>query len=237
MNRRHVLGAIAALSLLVAGCGSSASGDESINESFSSITVTMGGGSLQIERTAGTPEWLAEASYSGNRPDFEPKVVEGVLTVDDGCEGQSDCTVDYLISVPENTQVTVTTSDADVTITQISAAVTIETDSGVVFLNTVKGPITVGTETGDVIGTKLEAASASFSSRTGDIDVAFERVIAELTATTGSGNVTAQLAGDSYNLTAEAGSGSTDVKIDSDETSTNIVSLRTESGEITVYRQ
>ncbi len=197
----------------------------------------MSGGSVQIESTRGTPEWLAEVSYSGDEPDFAPRVVDGVLIVDDGCDDSEDCSVDYLISVPEDTKVVATTDSADVTVTEISAPVTVTTTSGIVFLNTVEGEISVETESSDIIGTKLEASSATFNSSTGDIDVAFERVIADLIVSTGTGNITAQLAGDSYNLTAEAGSGSTDIKIDSDETSTNIVSLRTESGDITVYKQ
>jgi hypothetical protein len=236
MKRRLVIG-IAALAAAAAACSGAASGEGEIIEDFDTVVVNVSGGSVQIERSRGTPDWLAEASYSGDEPDFAPRVEEGVLIVNDGCGGLGSCTVDYLISVPEGTAVTVTADDADVTITEISAAVTITTGSGVVFLNTVKGPISVGTESGDVIGTKLEASSASFNSSSGDIDVAFERVIADLIVATGSGNVTAQLAGNSYNLTVDAGTGSTDVKIESDETSNNIVSLRTESGEITVYKQ
>ena len=66
--------------------------------------------------------------------------------------------------------------------------------------------------------------------------MAFERIITNLTVDTTSGNITAQLAGDSYNLEVDAG-GATDLKIDDDETSTNVVTLTTETGDLTVYKQ
>ena len=95
----------------------------------------------------------------------------------------------------------------------------------------------VETGSSDILGTKLEAARATFNSGTGNIDVAFELIIADLMATTDAGNVTAQLAGGPYNLDLETGSGSIDRKIDDDDTSTNEVSLRTKTGDLTVYKQ
>ena len=238
MHRRFLITTVAAVAVIAASCSTSTtSSDGNISEPFTKVVVNAIGGSVQIERTTGTPEWLAEVSYSEALPDFEPKVEEGVLIVDDGCSGyEGDCAVDYLIQVPEGTEVEATTVSADVTITNISAAVTVSSTSGVIFLNTVKGDISVDTVSGDILGTKLEAATAAFDSTSGDIDVAFERIITNLTVDTTSGNITAQLAGDSYNLEVDAG-GARDLKIDDDETSTNLVTLTTETGDLTVYKQ
>jgi hypothetical protein len=236
MNRRLLI-AVAALAVFAASCsGSTTDADGDITEPFTQIVVTAGAGDVQIERTTGTPGWLAEASYSGDVPDFTPTVVDGVLIVDEGCTG-TGCSVDYLLSIPETTPVIVTTGSGDVTITSISASVDVETGSGVVFLNTVKGTIEVVTGSGDILGTKLEAATASFESGSGAIDVAFELIISDLTVETGSGNVTAQLAGDDYNLDVETGSGSIDLKIDDNDASTNMVKMKTGSGDLRVYKQ
>ena len=201
------------------------------------MIVNTDGGDVQIERTTGTPEWLAEATYSGEKPDFEPRVVDGELIANEGCKGTGECSVAYLLSVPEGTEVVARTASGDVTITSISAAVDIETASGVVFLNTVKGIITVTSASGDILGTKLEAATATFTSASGNIDVAFEAIISNLVAETGSGNVTAQLAGESYNLDLDIGSGALDLSIDDDDTSIYMVRLKTSSGDITIYKQ
>lgn len=235
MKRRYLSAAIAALAIGAAACSSTSSGEGELTE-FSSVMVTMTGGSIQIQRTTGPAEWTAEATYSGEKPDFAPKVVDGTLVVDDGCGATSGCSVDYLISVPETTEVQVTGGSADVTIRSISAPVTVDTGSGVVFLNTVKGPISIVTGSGNIIGTRLEAASASFTSESGNIDVAFERVITDLTVDTESGNITAQLAGESYNLDVSAG-GAVDLKIEDDDTSTNTIVLNTETGDLKVYKQ
>ena len=239
MKTRRLLSAIAVLAVAAASCSTTTTEKSgTIDDAFTRVVVSGSSGRIQIERTTGTPEWLAEASYSGNEPDFVPTVVNGELIVDDSCSGFAigDCTVDYLLSVPEGTEVSVLTGSGDVTVTSISAAVDIETGSGVVFLNTVKGPINVSTGSGDILGTKLETAAASFTAGSGSIDVAFERIVADLNAETGSGNVTAQLPDASYNLVAETGSGSLDLKISDDDTSTNMIVLRTGSGDLTIYK-
>lgn len=235
--QRLFLTLVALSVLVVASCGGAVDADGEITDPFTRVVVTAGEGTIQIERTSGTPEWIAEASYSGEEPDFVPRVVEGELIVDEGCGEREGCSVDYLISVPEGTEVFARTGSGDVTITEISASVDIATESGVVFLNTVKGDILVATGSADIVGTRLEATTARFISGSGNIDVSFERVVADLAAETGSGNVTAQLAGGPYNLDVETGSGGIDLKVDDDDTATNTVVLKTGSGDLTVYEQ
>jgi hypothetical protein len=237
MNHRHWAAAVVLLAVFAAACSTTTDeADGEIGESFARVLVEVGSGDVQVERTTGPAEWLAEAKYSGDRPDFSPRVVEGDLVVDDGCAGRDGCSVRYRISVPEGTEVVARSSSGDISVTSISAPVDVESASGTVFLNTVKGAIVVTTASGDIIGTKLESAAASFSSSSGSIDVAFEVAIADLTVETDSGNLTAQLAGDDYDFDIEAG-GSIDLKIDDDDASTNKVVLRAASGDITVYKQ
>jgi hypothetical protein len=238
MKRRHLPITIVFLAVLAASCSTTTTDAEGqITEPFTRVVVSTGAGNVQIERTTGTPDWLAEATFSGDEPDFTPKVVDGELIVDEGCEGIGECSVDYLIAVPEGTEVVARSGSGDVTVTSISAAVDVETGSGVVFLNTVKGPIMVETGSGDILATKLEAAQASFESGSGSVDVAFELIITDLRVNTGSGNVTAQLAGGPYDLDLDTGSGNIDLKLDDDDTASYKVELNTGSGDITVYKQ
>lgn len=237
MKIRAFLGALAALAIVAAACSTgSVEADERITDTFTRVVVQVGAGDVTVERTTGRSEWFATADFSGDRPAFEPRVVDGELIVDDGCDS-ADCSVLYTIRVPEGVQVTARSGSGDVTVTEIEGAVSVETGSGTVFLNTVKGLITVETGSGDIVGTRLEAATATFEAGSGNIDVAFENIIASLFVETGSGNVTAQLAGGPYNLDAATGSGSTDFKIDDDDTSPNVVTLKTGSGDLTVYKQ
>lgn len=238
MKRRRLPTALAVLVVLAAACSTTTSdADAGVDEPFTRVIVTTGAGDVVIQRTTRTPEWSAQASYSGEKPDFAPRVVNGELIVDEACDGLSSCSVDYVLSVPEGTEVVARTGSGDVTIVSISAAVDVTTVSGVVFLNTVKGTIAVETDSGDILGTKLEAARATFKSNTGNVDVAFELIIADLIVDTGTGNVTAQLAGGPYNLDASTGSGSVDFKIDDDDTATNMIVLKTGSGDLIVYKQ
>lgn len=238
MKGRRLPIAVVGLALLAAACSAAEIGaDGDISDPFTRVVVASESGDIQILRATGAVSWEARAAYSGSEPDIEPTVVDGELIVDAGCAGRDDCTVEYFLSVPEDTEVVVRTRSGDVTVTEISAAVTVETESGIVFLNTVKGEIEVTTGSGDIIGTKLEAFSAHFTSNTGRIDIAFEAIITDLTAETGTGDVTAQLAGGPYNLDAETGSGKTDIKVADDDTAPYSAYLRTLSGDLTVYEQ
>ena len=235
MKRRHLP---IALAVLAAACSTSTNdADAEIDEPFTRVIVTAGSGDVVIQQTTRTPEWSTQASHSGELTDYAPRVVNGELIVDEACDGLTSCFVDYVLLVPEGTEVVAHTGSGDVTIVSISAAVDVSTASGVVFLNTVKGAITVETNSGDILGTKLEAAHATFVSSTGNVDVAFELIISELIVDTGTGNVTAQLAGGPYNLDASTGSGSIDFKVDDDDTATNFIMLKTGSGDLIIYKQ
>ena len=235
---RYLSIAIVVLAVLGAACSTKTTeANASIDDPFTRVIVTTAAGDVQIERTTGTPEWLAEATYSGTEPDFEPRVVDGELIVNEGCQGVGECSVAYLLSVPEGTEVVARTASGSVTITSISAAVDVETSSGTVFLNTVNGTITAISASGDILGAKLESATATFNSASGSIDVSFQAIITNLLAESSSGNITAQLPGDSYNLDVDAGSGALDLSIDDDETSIYMVTLKTSSGDITIYKQ
>ncbi len=230
--------ALAGLALLAAACSTTTrEADGEISEPFTRVVVVSEAGDIQIQRATGAVSWEARAAYSGSAPQIEPTVVDGELIVDAGCDGADDCSVEYFLLVPENTEVVVRTGSGDVTVAEISAAVTVETESGIVFLNTVKGEIEVTTASGDIIATKLEAFSARFTSDTGRIDVAFEAIITDLRVESGTGDVIAQLASGPYNLDAETGSGKTELKVADDDTAPYVAYLRTLSGDLTVYER
>ena len=238
MKVRALLAGFAVLAVLAAGCSTSTTEtDARIDEAFASVLITVGAGDVTVERTTGRVEWFATAEFSGQRPAFEPTVVGGVLVVDDGCAGGDGCSVRYTIRVPESTSVEGSSGSGDIRVTGLIGSISVVTVSGTVFLNTVNGTISVESRSGDIVGTKLVAAIASFDSSSGDIDVAFENVIPDLVVDAGSGNVTAQLAGGPYNLDTETISGATDFKIDDDNSAPNMIVLRTTSGDLTVYRQ
>jgi hypothetical protein len=238
MKVRAMLAGLAALAVLGAACSASSSeATARIDDPFTHIVVRVGAGDVTVERTTGRTEWFATADFSGDRPAFEPIVVDGELIVDDGCDGLDGCSVRYTVRVPANTTVDAASASGDVTVTELNGTVSVVTTSGTVFLNTVNGTIAVEGGSGDIVGTKLVAANASFTSASGNIDVAFENVIPDLTVETGSGNITAQLADGSYNLDTLTESGTIDTKIDDTDTSANIIVLKTGSGNLTVYRQ
>ena len=238
MNVRRILMPIAILTVIAAACSTTTSESEgTIDEPFTRVVVTVGSGDVVVQRTTGSPEWFATADYTGARPSYEPVVAGTDLIVADDCETSSECSVTYTILVPEGTEVTATGGSGAITVKEITAAVSVANGSGTVFLDTVNGGISVTTGSGDIIGTKLVAAEATFDSASGSIDVAFENVIPALTIDTTSGDVKAQLAGGPYNLETETGAGNTDLKVDDDDNATNMVSLKTGSGDVTVYKQ
>jgi len=238
MKVKALVTGLAALAMLGAACSATTSeANARIDEPFNRVVIRVGEGSVTVERTTGRVEWFATADFAGERPAFDPVVVDGELIVDDGCSGAEDCSVRYTILVPENTTVTATSGSGDVTVRQLIGNVSVDAGAGTVFLDTVNGTVAVTTGSGDILGAKLVAASASFVSSSGNIDVAFENVIPDLVVQTGSGNVTAQVPEGPYNIDAVTDSGATDFKIDDTDSAPNTIMLRTGSGNLTVYRQ
>lgn len=239
MRPRHLFIA-AALTAALGACGGSSS-EETVRftDSVSTIEATSVGGLISIvgdDDATGTTV-TTESRYSGDAPSVSVTLENGVLIADDGCGSRTDCDVDFRIVVPPNVDVTATTTDGSMTVNDIIGDVTLATADGNVSLNGIEGSVDVVTVSGSVLGARLESATATVVSDSGNVDLTFNEPVEQVTVTTDSGNATVQVAGEPYNVVTQTVNGSIDIVVDEDAAAPRTITLTTGSGDIKVYRK
>lgn len=115
--------------------------------------------------------------------------------------------INYEITVPQNTQVSISTGSGDLEVVGVSGPAELSTGSGDVYIESVKKGAELSTGSGDITGKSL-AGDISARTGSGDINIKFSDQ-ADLRASTGSGDITIdRLEG---SLTARTGSGNATV--------------------------
>jgi len=189
--------------------------------------LTLKGGASDIEvRGGGAPGTVEVARHLGWGPGSDmPTPREewsgSTLNLDADCGGLLGwCSVDYVVTVPGTTEVTV------------------DNGSGDVILSGALGAVTLTTGSGDVESSGLQATSVTGKVGSGDIDLDLASAPVSIDLRTGSGDVTVRVPQRStYFVSTDSGSGSTDVTIATDPGDPDRMSLRTGSGDIDVsYR-
>ena len=117
------------------------------------------------------------------------------------------------------------------------AGVGVTTESGDVFVRRIQGDIVVGTTSGLITGTQNRSRVASFTaSGESEVSVSFDIPIDTLRIEIDRGDITAQLAGGPYSLDVETGSGSVETKIEVDTNAGRTATIRTGSGDISIFQ-
>ncbi|MCP3975674.1 MAG: hypothetical protein GY720_14405, partial [bacterium] len=78
---------------------------------------------------------------------------------------------------------------------------------------------------------------ATFHTGDGNLDVTLTEAFNSLVVTSGSGNVTAQVPDGGYDVDATTGKGNIDVKVDEIDGAQSTITMRTEDGNVTIYRR
>lgn len=211
------------------------------NDTGGDVILTSGGGDeVQLDRTrSGTPFTEPEEDVEAN---------EDSLDVEVSCDGLrffGSCSMDYEISVPEGTAVTVETVSGRISVENVNGELDLSTTSGTVLVEGNTGDVTVDTTSGlvelDDVEGSVEAESTSgeitatgsgerleVSSTSGGVDVSgFSARTVEAESTSGNVHI-----GGGF-TTAEASSVSGDVEVDTD-TPFELLTLETTSGGIDV---
>lgn len=221
----------------VAACGGGAGSITEFEESPTTIDLDVAAGNVTIVGNASIPGTSIQADIQEGDPEPAYDLAGGVLTISDSCTPDIDCRVDYIVSVAGDADVTVLTASGNVTVTELSGVVTVDAMDGNVSLTAITGDIQVVIGTGGVLGTRLEAAFASFETGKGDLDVTFDEPVATLVLASEDGDVTVQLPDAAYVFDASAPNGSVENLLDNDPAAANTISLSSANGNITVYRR
>ena len=189
--------------------------------------LTIKGGANDIDVIGGgAPGTLHVSRHlswgpGSTEPTAGEELVGSALTLEADCNGFLGwCSVDYVVTVPDATDVTVDNGSGDITITGSFGGVSLKVGSG------------------DIESANLRADEVRADAGSGDIDLELGIAASPVAVQTGSGDVSVEIPQDAtYAITTTAGSGDADVSVAHDPRSPSTMRIVTGSGDIAVdYR-
>jgi hypothetical protein len=219
-----------------------------VAQPVTSLTVADFGGQVRVTAGPVSRVQITERlSYDQGTdpPAVDQSVAGGRLTLRDPACGNSDCDVDFTVTVPSSVSVTVSTqggpafvlgvaratvdsAGGPVGIADISGPLTVSTGGGPLTINRVAGPLRADTEGGMLFAQGITASMASVDTGGGPAQVAFSAAPTTVTVGTEGGPATVRVPGGPYALTAESDGGPEIIQIATDPAARR--SLRITSG-------
>ncbi|OIV36902.1 hypothetical protein BIV57_13890 [Mangrovactinospora gilvigrisea] len=207
------------------GMGHSKTSQQSYNVSGSvhRLTVDSAGGNVDVVAgpSGGGVHVVEKDSYQDRKPVSSHELKSGTLALRSGRCGASwgHCDVSYTVTVPRTVDVELRTSGGDVTASGLSGAVAARTDGGNISVR-------------DDASSRLTASTSG-----GDVEVAFSRAPATVSATSDGGSVKVTLPGGGgvrYAVHASTAGGSKSVTVPQSASSTHRVTAHSSGGDVTV---
>ncbi|MFF7967423.1 DUF4097 family beta strand repeat-containing protein [Streptomyces sp. NPDC007903] len=218
MKVKLVVAGVALVGAALSGCAvqdKSATAQYGIDAKVTALSVTTKGGNIDVVPGEGTGAQVTEKiRYANDKPRTEHSVSNGRLTLTaPRCD---DCGVNYTVSVPPGTTLTLDTEGGNITVREVDGAMTARTGGGNVRVT--------------------DTAPKTLSARTdgGNIEASLKKPPATLTAETGGGNVKVVLPRTPYAVDATTSGGRNTVSVPTDPSSPHHVTIRTGGGNIDV---
>ena len=202
------------------------------------VSVTFSSGDVHLRPAAGETAGLTgTAHYSLVRPRFTTRATAAGTDFGYHCDLPfGDCDLDATVSVPPGTAAAVRTGGGDASVTGTTGDVSLSTDGGTVSADEVSGDLTLATDGGDVTASAVTAGRVSASTRGGRVTLRFTRVPADVSVSTGGGDITIVLPpGDThYRLTEHSNGGTASAGVPTDSSSPNVITALSDGGDISV---
>ncbi|TGN74780.1 hypothetical protein E5083_21635 [Streptomyces bauhiniae] len=218
MKTKLLLAGTAIAGLSLSGCAiqnKSATAEYGIDTKVTALSVTTKGGNIDVVPGDGTGAHVTEKiRYANDKPRTEHSVSNGKLTLTaPRCD---DCGVNYTVSVPPGTTLTLDTAGGNITIRGVNGATKARTGGGNVQV--------------------IDTAPKTLSARTdgGNIEASLKKPPTTLTAETGGGNVKVTLPRTPYAVDTTTSGGRNTVSVPTDPASPHHVTIRTGGGNIDV---
>ncbi|MEU5867961.1 DUF4097 family beta strand repeat-containing protein [Nonomuraea sp. NPDC047529] len=228
MRATGTAGGLVLAALVLTGCGlqgiTKAANQEQVTykvtEKVAGLSLVGGAGEVRVSETSGAAVRVVETHrWSAERPVAEHEVEGDTLTMSYDCSAATDnCSVDYVIEVPEGLRVEV------------------ETGSGGVDLRGLGGPLKVKVGSGDVSATGLTGREFTGQTGSGDIALTFASAPDKVGVTSGSGHAKLTLPAEPYDVETSTKSGDTNVTVTDDPGASRKIVATSGSGDIEVLR-
>jgi hypothetical protein len=219
-----------------------------VAQPVTSLTVGDFGGQVRVSAGPVSRVQITERlSYDqgSNPPAVAESAAGGHLILRDPACGNSDCEVDFTVTVPSSVSVTVSTqggpafvlgvaratvdsAGGPVGAADISGPLTVSTGGGPLTISGAAGPLRADTEGGTLAARGITAATASIDTGGGPARVAFSAAPEAVTVGTDGGPVTVRVPDGPYALTADSDGGPEIIQIATDPAARR--SLRIASG-------
>ncbi|HEY4017864.1 MAG TPA: DUF4097 family beta strand repeat-containing protein [Pseudonocardiaceae bacterium] len=190
-GRLLLVGTILVVGGLASGCqygfqaqANQATDDTALHQTISGVHLANGSGDVSIQ-VGSTASVHRVVHYNGStKPGPSTTIATGVLTLND-CG--TDCTVDYVVTLPANAKIDGSTSSGDITVSG-AASVNVESSSGNVSVVGVAGPVSVTTTSGDI---KAAGSGADVQAHSSSGDITLSGVAGSATVQSTSGRIVA----------------------------------------------
>ncbi|MFD8672691.1 DUF4097 family beta strand repeat-containing protein [Streptomyces seoulensis] len=218
MRAKLLVAGTVVVGVALSGCAvqdKSATARYGIDAKVTALSVTTKGGNIDVVPGDGTGAHVTEKiRYADGKPRTEHSVSDGRLTLTaPRCD---DCGVNYTVSVPPGTTLTLDTDGGNITVHGVDGATKARTGGGNVHV--------------------IDTAPKTLSARTdgGDIEASLTKPPTTLTAETGGGNVKVTLPRTPYAVDTTTSGGRNTVSVPTDPASPHHVTIRTGGGNIDV---
>lgn len=175
--------------------------------------------------------------YGVGKPELiEESTVAGVV-LDSRCDDvlDTECGVDYEISVPPSFTVAVETGGGgEVSARGLTGPLTLETNGGDVRLADVSGPLDIR-RSGEVIGAQLRSEQIGVDTSSGDVRLSLVTPPRSLAVDTRSGEITLTVPSSvGYRITTDSDTGEQSVDVASDPASDRTIRATSQHGDIRI---
>lgn len=221
-----------------------------------SLTVrNYGGGSVRVAagpvRRVRVIETIGYDKQEGGPPAVTQVVSGGHLSLADPACASSDCSVDFVVTVPADVTVSVATEGGPVevsgtagavlnsgggpvTTTGLHGSLTVTTGGGALMLNGLAGTLRADTDGGPMMAHGVAAWSVTVTTGGGDARIAFSAAPDTVTVSTSGGDAVLTVPGGPYALTADSDGGQQSVDIATDPAAGRSLTVTTGGGSLQI---
>ena len=200
------------------------------------LQVNVESGNVEV-RSGKAAEVILEREYkwAGDKPTFKEEWSGETLRITTNCpDNQNNCSLGYVVYVPDTTVVDVRTDDGAIEMGDIAGNIRLQTSAGDIDVTNAKGAVWAKASDGNITvfgqSSTVEAQTSS-----GNVDLRFSTAPTLVTAKAASGNVEVVVPfGDTYAVQATTSSGQRTVAVQQDSASKRQIQAQTSSGNVTV---
>lgn len=200
------------------------------------VEGSVGSGDLRVE-AGDTLEVVRRLEYSGDHaPDLDATLVDGVLTLPGECDDLFKiCSASWAVTLPAGAALDLATGSGNIEVRQIAGDARLETGSGNIDVTGGSGDQVVASAGSGDIDIDGDYADLDAEAGSGNVSIDAGDLASRIWLGTGSGDISARVAGGAWALDVDTGSGDTSISgVDDDSGSNRSLHAAAGSGNVEI---